>query len=167
MFLVALLNLKTTISYKLHILIIFQIIETVILGLESFLELNKIKFFHQIYNFIYLAKLIYDINLKIYNLTYIFRNTEIYKIKIVKLQILSTIYLISSFISLYYLSFTFLSCTIIIFFSINYKKELKLLYKIIQNKEIIKLSIILIIFSILGSIIPLVISNYINSINNH
>jgi len=127
-------NLTLSIRNKLFVLISVQIIDIIIWFCEFYYNLKILEIIHQIYNFICLSHMIYKFNKLLHKSTWFLRSFEIYKIKIIRMKILSIIYICTILLSYYNQQFNYVSIIILLFFIKNYHKEIKLIYKFANNK---------------------------------
>ena len=134
-------NYKDTIAQRLYFLITIQIINICVISIENYFKLFTMSMIHQIYDYMFLCMHIYKLNNKI---NAIIGNLNIYVFKkiIYRIRLFSLLYLIFSLISLKIWWFVFPSLLTILIFYGYFWKEIHIIFKIIENKIIIKLSMI-------------------------
>lgn len=145
-------NIKTHFINKLHVLIILQIIELIALIFEWLLDYTYLKLSHKIYNFVCFMRLIYVFNKFIFKITDCVRFIYVFKIMRIRILILSFIYIVCYVLSFMYTYFSYASIIVMIIFYVTHKKELKLLYHIIENRQIVKMCVIYVILLIIASV---------------
>lgn len=134
-------NYKDTIAQRLYFLITIQIINICVISIENYFKLFTMSMIHQIYDYMFLCMHIYKLNNKI---NAIIGNLNIYVFKkiIYRIRLFSLLYLIFSLISLKIWWFVFPSLLTILIFYGYFWKEIHIIFKVIENKIIIKLSMI-------------------------
>ncbi len=133
-------NYKDTIAQRLYFLITIQIVNICVISIENYFKLFTMSMIHQAYDYMFLCMHIYKLNSKI---NAIIGNFNIYVFKKItyRIRLLSLLYLIFSLISLKIWWFVFPSLLTILIFYVYFWKEIHIIFKIIENKVIIKLMI--------------------------
>lgn len=144
------LNIKTSIVNRLYVLILIQLFDILILFIEWYFQYYYLRLVHQIYGYICLCKIIIVFNKYIFNITYFLKNIHVFKMMRRRILLLSLSYLSCTILSLFYFYFNLVSMCILFLFYFYHQKEIKLFYKIVENKQIITLSFIYIIIVSMG-----------------